>query len=132
MMPECAAFPAWKGFVIVPKFDMIPEACDALIAIAIAGTVAIEPAQLRARGGGGERTEDAGGMESLLVVHRHVAADQLGPGLIAGDVCDQHVPVAGVEDLGFRQDGGHKHGGRMAAQGQGDVVIIQRMRRPSR
>ena len=36
MMPACAAFPAWKGFVIVPKFDMSPEAWDALIAIAIA------------------------------------------------------------------------------------------------
>ena len=63
------------------------------------------------------------------MVHRHVAADQLGPGLVAGDVGDQHVRVARAEDLGFRHDRKHEHGGRVAAQGQGDVVIVERMRR---
>jgi hypothetical protein len=36
MIPACAALPAWNGFVIVPKFDISPDDCDAPRAIAIA------------------------------------------------------------------------------------------------
>ena len=36
MMPACAALPAWNGLVIVPKFAISPELCDAPSAIACA------------------------------------------------------------------------------------------------
>jgi hypothetical protein len=71
--------------------------------------------------------KDARRMPALLMVHRHVAPYQFGPGLVARDIGHDHVLAAGAKHLGFRQDSRHQHGGGMAAQGH--VIIVERVRR---
>ena len=90
MMPACAALPAWNGFVIVPKFAIRPALCEAPSAIAVAVLCGIQLAQLRARRGGADRAIKARRMPALLVAAA-VAPHQLGPGLIARDIGDDHV-----------------------------------------
>src|SRR5881275_3277040 len=98
--PACAARPAWNGFVIVPKLAMMPPACEA--------------AQIGAGSAGTDRAEDAGRVPALPVVMAGVAARQLGPTLVAGDIGGEHLAAAEAEHLGLCDDRRHQHGRDMA------------------
>ena len=79
------------------------------------------------RGGRGERADRAGDVEALLVVAgRDEPADPAG-GLVAGDEALDEQAARGLHLLAERQQGRHDGHGRMAAHGEVDVVIVERM-----
>ena len=127
MMPACAALPAWNGLVMVPKFDIRPELCEAPSAIACAALSASSRRSDGAGRGRADRAVQAGRMPALLVQQAGIAAEQLGPGFVAGDIGDDHVGAGGAERFGLGQDRRHQHGAGMAAQSH--VVVVERMRR---
>ncbi len=127
MMPACAALPAWNGLVIEPKLDIRPADCDAPSAIATADFSGVQLAQLGTRRRRADRAIQPGRMPALLVQKPRIPPEQLGPGLIPGDIGGDHVRARGAQMLRLRQDGRDQHRAGMAAQRH--VVIVQRMRR---
>ena len=65
-------------------------------------------------------------MPALGVVLVLVAANELGPGFVAGHVGGDHRLAVSPDFVGFRQDGGDQHRARVAQQR--GVVIVERMR----
>ena len=123
--PACDARPAWNGFVIVPKLAMMPPACDADSAIAIVAWLGVEAAQRGAGGARSDRAENAGRVPALGVMVAGIAARQLGPGLVTGDIGREHLAPAEPQGLGFGEDRRHQHGRDVAAAA--DIVVIERM-----
>ena len=79
------------------------------------------------RGGGGEGADRAGDVEALLVVAgRHQAADP-ARGFVAGDEALDEKLARGLRLLAERQQGGDDRDRRMAAHGEIDVVVVERV-----
>ena len=66
-------------------------------------------------------------MPALLVQQAGIAAEQFGPGLVAGDIGHDHVGARGAERFGLGEDRRHQHRAGMAAQT--DIVVVERVRR---
>ena len=79
------------------------------------------------RGGGREGADRAGDVEALLIVAgRHQAADP-ARGLVAGDEALDEQLARRLDLLAERQQGGDDRDRRMAAHGEIDVVVVERM-----
>ena len=85
----------------------------------------VEPAQIGAGRAGADRAKDAGRVPALAVMVAGVAARQLGPALVAGDIGGEHLAPAEAQRLGFGEDRWHQHGRDMAAAA--DIVVVERV-----
>ena len=74
------------------------------------GLLGVEPAQRGASSAGADRTENAGRVPALDVMMAGVAARQLGPGLVAGDIGGEHLLATETQRLRLGQDRRHQHG----------------------